>query len=236
MPDIYKMVMLKRAVLLFAMVCFLGTAHAQLRLAPIAGFNFNRQIQKSNNNRFQGLFNTKLNFSAGVMGDILLTDYLSLQPELLYTFKGGSYTIEPSSVSEENTNTLGYISMPVCLTGKLNVKGGALFAGAGVYVSRITFTSFKLEQNAERVDAGKLRIGTDQFSDQITPWDYGFKFKAGFELQRGFYMTAFYDVGMKDINPQWVQTRNQTVGVQLGYILSLTEEDKYERFENFYEF
>lgn len=230
------MVMLKRAFFLLAVVCFFGTANAQVRLAPMAGFNFNRQIQKSNNNRFQGLFNTKLNFSAGVMADIVLTNFLSLQPELLYTFKGGSYTIEPSSVSEEYSNTIGYISMPVCLTGKINVKGGALFLGAGAYASRVSFTSFDLKQNEQRVDAGKLRIGKDYLSDQVTPWDYGFKFKTGFELQRGFYMGAFYDVGMKDVNPQYAQTRNQTVGVQLGYILSLTEEDKYERFENFYEF
>ena len=30
--------------------------------------------------------------------------------------------------------------------------------------------------------------------------------------------------------------RNKTFGVQLAYIFSLTEEDRYNRFENFYEF
>ena len=230
------MIMLKRAFLLLATVFLCGAINAQVRLAPVAGLNLNQQIQKSNNNRFQGVFSTKLHFSVGVMSDIILTDFLSLQPELLYTFKGGSYTLEPSSVSEQYTNNLGYVSMPVCITGKLNVRGGALFAGAGGYVSRIAFTSFELDQNSERVDAGKLRIGRDHLSDQIMPWDYGLKFKTGFELQRGFYMSAFYEIGLKDVNPQWPETRNQTVGVQIGWILSLTEEDKYERFENFYEF
>ncbi len=230
------MIMLKRAFFIAAGILFFGTANAQLRLAPMMGFNFNRQIQKSNTNKFQGLFDNKLHFSAGVMGDIIITDFLSIQPELLATFKGGAYQLEENVVTEDYTNNLGYFSLPVCITGKLNVNRAKLFLGVGGYVSRLVFTSYSLDQNNENVDAGKLRIGKDQFSDQVTPWDYGVKFKAGFELNRGLYMGAFYDIGIHDINPQPVLTRNKTVGVQLGWIFSLTEEDKYERFENFYEF
>ena len=98
------------------------------------------------------------------------------------------------------------------------------------------FNNYSLDQNNENVDAGRLRVGNDYLSDQIKPWDYGFKFKAGFELKRGLYMGAFYDVGMQDVNPQYTVTRNKTVGVQIGWVLSLTEEDKYERFGDFYEF
>jgi hypothetical protein len=228
--------MLKRTILLLSAVMLLGTVEAQVRIAPIMGFNFNRQVQTSNNNRFQGVFNTKLHFSLGAMADILLTDYLSVQPELLYTFKGGSYDLEPSSVSESFSTNLGYIQMPVCITGKIDVKRGFLFAGVGPYVSRLTYSNYTLEQNYKNVDAGQLRMGKDYLRDQVTPWDYGVKFKAGLELNRGFYMGAFYDYGTKDVNPQFAATRNRTVGVQFGWSISLTEEDRYERFENFYEF
>jgi len=228
--------MLKRALFLILSVFLFGNAGAQFRIAPMMGFNFNRQIQKSNNTRFQGLFNTNLHFSVGAMGDILLTDNLSIQPELLYTFKGGAYQLEPSTVTEEYSNSLGYISLPVCITGKIDLNRAFVFAGVGGYISRLTFTSYSLDQNAANVDAGKLRVGNDYLSDQVKPWDYGFKFKAGMELKRGFYMGAFYDVGMQDVNPQVVVTRNKTIGVQLGWVLSVTEEDKYERFEDFYQF
>ncbi len=228
--------MLKRTILLLTAICFVGVAHAQVRIAPMMGFNFNRQIQSSNNNKFQGIFNTKLNFSVGAMGDILLTDFLSIQPEILYSFKGGAYELESASVSEKFTNNLGYIQMPVCITGKLDVKRGFLFAGAGIYAGRLVYSNYVLEQNYKNVDAGELRVGKDYLRDQITPWDYGFKFKAGLELNKGFYMGAFYDVGSKDINPQYAVTRNKTIGVQFGWSISLTEEDRYERFENFYEF
>ena len=228
--------MLKRTFLLLTAVFFVSSAQAQVRIAPMMGFNFNRQIQKSNNNKFQGLFNTKLHFSVGAMGDIILTDYLSVQPELLYTFKGGAYQLEPSSVSEDFSTNLGYLQLPVCITGKLDVKRGFLFAGAGMYVSRLVFTNYSLDQNYQNVDAGRLRVGNDYLSDQVKPWDYGLKFKLGFELKRGLYMGAFYDVGLQDVNPQYTVTRNKTVGVQVGWSISLTEEDRYERFENFYEF
>lgn len=230
------MFMLKRTILILSALVLVTSVQAQVRIAPIMGFNFNRQFQSSNNNQFEGLFNTKLHFSLGAMGDILLNRYLSIQPEVLYTFKGGAYELEPSSVSEKFTNNLGYLQMPVCITGKLPVQRGFLFAGAGIYASRVLFTNYVLEQNYKNVDAGKLRVGKDYLRDQITPWDYGFKFKAGFELDRGFYMGAFYDLGTHDVNPQYVVTRNRTFGVQFGWSISLTEEDRYERFENFYEF
>ncbi len=49
-------------------------------------------------------------------------------------------------------------------------------------------------------------------------------------------MSAFYDVSTSDINPQFTVTRNKTFGVQLSYLFSMTEEDRYNRFEKFYEF
>jgi len=228
--------MLKRTVLILCALALVSVAQAQVRIAPVVGFNFNQQIQKSNNISFEGVENTKLHMSLGAMGDILVTDFLSVQPELLYTFKGGAYEIEPSSVSENYNSNLGYLQMPICLTGKLKVNRGFLFAGAGPYVSRLVYTNYVLEQNYQNVDAGKLRVGKDYLRDQITPWDYGLKFKVGFELDRGFYMGAFYDMGTKDINPQFTTTRNRTVGVQMGWSISLSEEDRYERFDNFYEF
>jgi hypothetical protein len=76
----------------------------------------------------------------------------------------------------------------------------------------------------------------DNFTDQIKPWDAGVKLKAGFELKKGFSMSAFYDISTADINPQFTVTRNKTFGVQWAFLFSTTEEDRYNRFESFYEF
>jgi hypothetical protein len=228
--------MLKRTFMLFA-VCLLASAtQAQFRIGPAVGFNFNRQVHKSNTYRFENVFSSQFGYSIGAVGDVVLTDYLSLQPELMYTMKGGQYDLEESNVTENFQTRLGYISLPVSLVYKYNLNRGYLFAGAGFYVSKLMFSSYNLDQNSINVASGKLRVGNDYYADQIKPWDAGVRVKAGFELKKGFFVSGFYDVGTADINPQFTVVRNKTIGVQAGFIFSLTEEDRYERFENFYEF
>lgn len=228
--------MLKRTLLLVVACTSFFVANAQLRLGPVVGANFNRQIHKSNSYRFQDIFASQLSYNVGVLGDVVLTPYLSIQPELIYTFKGGKYNLEESFVSEDYQAKLGYLSMPITLTGKMDIGRGYLFLGAGGYISKLMFTSHTLEQNGVDVSAGKLRVGNDLYGDQVKPWDVGVKVKAGFELKKGFYLAGFYDIGVTDINPQFSVVRNKTVGVQASFIFSLTEEDRYDRFENFYEF
>jgi hypothetical protein len=229
--------MLKRTLLIICICAFGFAANAQFRLGPEVGFNFNRQIHKSNSYRFERLFSSQFGYSIGAIGDWVITDYLSLQPELIYTFKGGQYNMEEaSSVSESYKARLGYISMPITLVAKKDVKWGYLIAGAGGYVSKLMFSAYTLDQNGVNVNSGSLRVGSDFYADQIKAWDAGIKVKAGLELKKGFFVNAFYDIGAYDVNPQFTTTRNKTIGVQTGFIFSLTEEDRYERFENFYEF
>ncbi len=228
--------MLKRTLLIICIFAFGLSASAQFRLGPTVGFNFNRQIHKSNSYRFENIFSSQFGYSIGAIGDLVITDYLSLQPELIYTFKGGQYDLEESIVTENFQSRLGYISMPISLVAKKDVKWGYLVAGAGGYISKLMFSSYSLDQNNVNVSAGSLRVGGDFNADQIRAWDAGVKVRAGIELKKGFFVNAFYDIGAYDINPQFTTTRNKTVGVQTGFIFSLTEEDRYERFENFYEF
>jgi hypothetical protein len=211
-------------------------ASAQLRLAPTGGFNFNRQIFKSNTYKYEGIFRNRLGFHAGMMADLVVTDFLSLQSELLFTRKGGFYKSDRPNISEEYQTDLNYISLPVCLTFKYDVKSAYLVLGAGPYINKLLSSQHRYYSNGENIENGPMRIGTDYDTDQIKPWDAGVKFKAGFELKKGLMMTAYYDWSTADINPQYTITRNKTYGVQLAYIFSLTEEDRYNRFEKFYEF
>jgi len=217
-------------------LAIVNTTQAQFRVGPTGGLNFNRQVFKSNTHRYDALFRTRLGFHLGVLTDLIINDNLSLQTELLYTQKGGYYKIERPDITEEYTANLGYVSLPVCLTAKLDVRSAWLFIGAGPYINRLLHSNHTYTSNGFNLENGKLRIGTDYNSDQVKPYDAGIKVKAGFELKKGMYMSAFYDISTSDINPQFTVTRNKTFGVQLAYIFSTTEEDRYNRFENFYEF
>lgn len=226
----------KIASLLFLVVIAGNSIFAQFRIGPTGGLNYNRQVFKSNTHRYDALFKSKLGFNLGIITDLVINKNLSLQSEFLYTLKGGYYKTERVNIAEEYWSTLGYASIPVCLTYKVNLNRAYFFVGAGPYLSRLINSSHRYYSNGENIENGKLRVGTDYNTDQLKPWDAGAKLKLGFELKRGFCMSAFYDISSADINPQFTVTRNKTFGVQWSYIFSLTEEDRYDRFENFYEF
>jgi hypothetical protein len=213
-----------------------SSVFAQLRVGPVGGLNFNRQVFKSNSYRYEGVFRTHLAFNVGILTDVIINKKLSLQSELIYTLKGGYYKSDRYNVSEELNTDVGYISLPMCLTGKLDVKAAYIIFGAGPYLSKLMHSQHKFYSAGKNIENGKLRVGTNNITDQLKPWDAGVRVKAGFELKKGMYMVAFYDIGTADINPQFTVTRNKTFGLQVSYLFSTTEEDRYERFEKFYEF
>ena len=229
--------MFKKIFLSFIAIVFISQlGFAQFRMGPIGGLNFNRQIFKSNTYRYNDVFTTKLGLNLGLITDLTISKNISLQSELLYTQRGGNFKTERINISEEYNAKLGYVSMPVTLVGKLDVKGAYLVAGAGVYLEKLIFSSYSFSSNGVNIESGPLKVGTNMYTDQMKPWNAGVKLKAGFELKKGMYCVAFYDISTTDLNPQFTINRNKTFGVQLGYIFSLTEEDRYNRFENFYEF
>ncbi|HPI54671.1 MAG TPA: porin family protein [Chitinophagaceae bacterium] len=220
----------------FSVMMMATSASAQFRIGPTGGLNFNRQIFKSNTYRYDGIFKTRLGFHIGVLSDLVIRHDLSLQTELLYSLRGGHYKSERTNLAEEYHDDLGYVSLPICLTYKYDVKAGYIIVGAGPYLEKLIHSSHKYYSNGSNIESGQLRVGTDYTISQVKPWGAGVKIKAGFELKKGMYCVGYYDIGTTDINPQFQVTRNKTFGVQLAYIFSLTEEDRYNRFENFYEF
>ena len=229
--------MIKKSFTGSLLILFFAVAvHAQFRIGPTGGLNFNRQVYKSNTYKYEGIFRNRLAFHAGVITDLVMTKNLSLQSELLYTRRGGFYTSDRPNISEEMQTDLSYITLPICLTYKIDVKSAHLIIGAGPYISKLIHSSHKYYSDGNNIENGTLRVGLDNEKDQIKPWDAGVKFKAGFELKKGFYMVGYYDMGSSDVNPQFTVTRNKSYGVQFAYIFSTTEEDRYNRFEKFYEF
>lgn len=212
------------------------SASAQFRLGPIGGLNFYRQVYKSNTYRYEAIFQTQMSFNAGMIGDFVINRKWSIQPELLYTRKGGIYKTDRAIVNEEYRANLGYVMMPVCATYKIDLNKAYFFLGAGPYAAKLLSSAHSFYSDGKNIENGPLQVGTNFTTDQIKPWDFGVKLKAGFEMKKGMYMGAYYDIGAYDINPQFTVTRNKTYGIQWAFIFSTSEEDRYERFENFYEF
>jgi hypothetical protein len=206
--------------------------YGQFRIGPTGGVIFSHQNQKSNTYNFEGVYTSRISFIAGASMDIRIRKNFNFQPEVLYSLKGGTYT----NLKEESKVNLGYLVVPMVLSYKLDLNKAYMVFGAGPYVSKLVINNHSYIQNGKDVESGKLRVGTNYDTDQIKPWDAGFKFKLGFEHKKGLFFNAFYDLGTADVNPQFTITHNKAIGVQIGYLFSVTEEDRYERFNEFYDF
>jgi hypothetical protein len=55
-------------------------------------------------------------------------------------------------------------------------------------------------------------------------------------LKKGIGLGVYYSYGLKDINPQLVQTYNRAVGVSLIYLFGLNGGDKYNRYPDYYNY
>ncbi len=209
-------------------------AIAQPKLGVIVGPSFTTQKWVSNAVTMGGV-KSALNFHVGVTTDFPLNYNLSLQPELYYSFQKQSITQQNVNLYNYNNYTLGYLKMPVLMTYMREVGNIWWYLGAGPYLSGIVNTNTTFLQNDQRISAGAMRVGYNEL-DQVIPVDYGYKIKAGFELSKGVNINFFYDRGLKDINPQFLQTYNRTFGVSFLYLFSLNENDKYNRYPDYYNY
>jgi hypothetical protein len=212
-----------------------ASLQAQIKIGVIGGVTFANQKWVSNAQNYDASITTKLKFHVGTTCDVPLSAAFSLQPEFYFSYQGSSLSQSFPLLTNYNDFNIGYLKMPVCLTYMKDFDKLFWYVGAGPYAARAVHSTTTFIQNNERINAGTLRIGRS-WDDQITPYDLGLKFKTGFEIKRGINMGVYYEMGLKDINPQFVQTYNRVFGVSASYLFSITQEDKYNSYPDYYHY
>jgi Outer membrane protein beta-barrel domain len=226
---------MKKFFLAVVILGFTQASKAQIKIGAIGGLTFANQRWVSNTQNFDASIKTKTNFMVGVTSDIPLSAAFSFQPELYYSRQNTSVSQSNLLLNNFNTYKLGYLKMPACITYMHDFNKAFWFVGAGPYVANLASTDASFIQNDIRLSSGSMRVGTGT-NDQITPWDFGLKFKAGFEIKKGISMNLYYEQGLKDVNPQFVQTYNRVFGFAVSYLFSVTAEDKYNRYPDDYNY
>lgn len=144
---------------------------------------------------------TLTSFQAGILADLMLTDFLALQPGLLYTGKGIKW--------EGNNQTLKfnprYIELPVSLVFKTPTAPTRFFAGVGPYVAMGVGGQFKGD--------GLVDFSSDiEFSDDdpltaeeegagafiVRRFDYGLNAMLGIEAGN-LVVSAQYGLGLAKV-------------------------------------
>lgn len=153
-------------------------------------------------------------FRAGAIVDVPLTNYLSLQPGLVYTGKGAQTTFGKSTDASyyQSTSNPMYVEMPFNLVAKLPLgEYSNLFFGAGPYAAmgvggknkvngKIFGVGFQSENN---IIFNNDNPTTSQEEDagygKLKRFDYGMNALGGIEFNK-FSLGANYGWGFTKIN------------------------------------
>lgn len=167
---------------------------AQLvRFGIKAGLNYANQtgtaitINSGNYNR-----DAITSYHAGLVAEIKLMDSFSIQPELLYSTQGATYTY----AATEFKNELGYLSIPVMAKFYLN-KSISLDLGPQA--------SFLLSErnNFDVKDANTF--------------DFGVAGGLGLNITKNFFIQGRYVLGLTDASKD-AQIKNSVVQVSAGFL------------------
>ena len=159
-------------------------------------------------------------FVAGIYGQIPVSDYVTIQPELLYARKGASFDDVQGQSVDAKLN-LDYVEVPVLFKVNLPVENTFfpnLFAGP--------YASYALTRSYTGDDADALESLSGNPEDLFKQTDYGVALGAEFDLtvaDVGFTLGGRYDLGLANIadgeGSEEVDVNTSTFMVTLGFSL-----------------
>lgn len=147
---------------------------------------------------------------AGLVGDFNITEFLAIQPGILYTSKGVKFQNgSPGDLDYiKTTFNPQYIEVPVNLVFKTPTGAAKLFFGAGPYVAMGVAGKFKTESELFGDSESDIEFNdddplTEEQEDagvfRVRRFDFGLNGLAGFEAGN-FVFTANYGLGLAKIS------------------------------------
>ena len=186
--------------LVVSMLVTLGLK-AQVTFGVKAGLNFAKFLTKSDGITEKS--DALTGFHTGVLVVIPISENFFVQPELLYSAKGGSTTYE----GDRYSLNYSYAELPINLKYKFPINETInIFGATGPYVGYLISAKGKL--NNSSADAKEL----------MKDLDYGFKIGTGAEI-KNFIIGIQYELGLANIsNSNGINMNHRVFGVSLGYL------------------
>ncbi|WP_194973563.1 porin family protein [Aquiflexum lacus] len=165
--------------------------------------------------------NMKVGLHFGIFTKIALTDFLAIQPELLYTSLGSKVSYGGSDVESllgiregEVRFNLNYIQLPLGLAFNL----GPLKINAGPYVSYLLSANVKNLQSSDLSTSDPIELDKDDFNSL----DYGVFAGLGFDIGN-VTIGARYNHGLREVGSSGLggtltnNSRNGVAQIFLGF-------------------
>lgn len=163
-------------------------------------------------------FSSKLGLGIGVFYKLILSDQLTLQPELNYMQQGTKLSGDILGESFESTFSLNYLQIPVLFKysfGDMNATN--FFVEAGPYIG-IGIGKEKIES----CYGGKCEtIENDYDGEDVEgpkPLDYGLQVGVGVNLNKNISVDARYLLGLSNLNGDSEGSfKNKAINIGVGY-------------------
>lgn len=133
----------------------------------------------------------------------------SINPGINYSILGTKVNID----NDENTITLGYISVPVDFVYRIKPKGNSPFVSTGGYYGYLL---------SAETDKGELKINDGDYSYKNS--DFGINIGGGYAFDNGLTLRLGYSKGLSNIlnYPNGTTNsfiKNSNISLSIGYVL-----------------
>ena len=195
--------------LIIAALLFFGMAqiNAQVTFKPgiKAGLNFSHFTQTDNPNE---KFSSKTDFYAGAFGELKLSKFYILQPELTYSRQGSKYEyVDADNVRHNETLDISYLSLAVA--NKFTFKNFNFHVGPTIDV-KVNDSHKKIAPNNGSPTYYEYN------SSPYTGIDFAFFAGIGYDFTKNFGVEARIKKGIIPVNSDWDYT-NVVYQVGMSY-------------------
>jgi hypothetical protein len=220
--------MKKIALLLLAGLSF---SYAQAQSAKIglkAGANYSNIAGDLQN---EAVYQNKFGFNGGLTANFALTsdNFLSIQPELLYSQKGYQYRDEEytslhplrlgQKVKSKGERHFNYLDLPVLL----KINAGGLYFEGGPQLSYLV--GIRDNTETKYTDGTKVEDWQEIDKDNLAELEIGYAAGLGFQATNGVSLGIRYNGGISALaksdpnNDELVNARHSVFQLQLGFLI-----------------
>jgi len=191
-----------------------------------AGLNLSNMVMKYNDQIISQDFKMNPGFNLGGTAEFPISEWFSIESELLLSTKGYKMSMEESydgaSFKYERKLNLLYLNIPAKAKAKVNVGKVNIYSEAGLYFGigisgkEISTDTYNGEETTVNE---KMKWGTNSETDLLRRSDFGLTFGAGVEVS-AFQFGFNYDLGLSNILPKSIddgKIMNRVLGISMGY-------------------
>jgi len=196
------------------------------RAGIIAGLNLSNLLVKNDDKKLSEDYKMNPGIHLGLVVEIPVYKFLSLETGLMITTKGFKYKTSSSLADTKFYDYLFYVDLPITIKGTLDLKAVKLYAAVGPYLGLgvYGFTETKIESKSPLIkddtSTDDTSWGSDKDKNDLKRFDMGLTFGGGIEFGAvPIFLGVSYDLGLINMSPNsdnGFHCNNRNLKISLG--------------------